>query len=53
VVLERSSGLYANAGMPANTMYFLNTDYIYFRPHSERNFTVDDAERRTRTRTPS
>lgn len=23
---------------PANTMYFLNTDYIFFRPHSERNF---------------
>lgn len=22
---------------PANTMYFLNTDYIHFRPHSDRN----------------
>lgn len=22
---------------PANTMYFLNTDYIHFRPHSQRN----------------
>jgi hypothetical protein len=45
VVLERSSGLYANAGMPANTMYFLNTDYVYFRPHSERNFSVGSDER--------
>lgn len=26
-------------GAPANTMYFLNTDYIFFRPHTERNFT--------------
>lgn len=25
-------------GCPANTMYFLNTDYIYLRPHSQRNF---------------
>jgi hypothetical protein len=22
---------------PTNTMYFLNTDYIFFRPHSQRN----------------
>ena len=22
---------------PANTMYFLNTDYIFFRPHASRN----------------
>jgi hypothetical protein len=22
---------------PSNHMYFLNTDYIYFRPHKERN----------------
>lgn len=25
-----------------NRMYFLNTDYVFFRPHSERNFTTDD-----------
>jgi len=25
-------------GAPASTMYFLNTDYIYFRPHKDRNF---------------
>jgi hypothetical protein len=48
------SGLYANSGMTASAMYFLNTDYLYFRPHAERNFKVDDAERvRTRTRTRS
>jgi hypothetical protein len=45
VVLERSSGPFANSGMPGSRMYFLNTDYIYFRPHTERNFIVDDAER--------
>ncbi len=27
-----------NGGMPANTMYFFNTDYIYFRPHRDRYF---------------
>lgn len=25
-------------GCPANHMYFLNTNYIHFRPHSSRNF---------------
>jgi hypothetical protein len=28
-----------NGGMPANTMYFFNTDYIFFRPHKDRYFT--------------
>lgn len=28
-----------SGGAGTNTMYFLNTDYIYFRPHAERNFT--------------
>lgn len=27
-----------SGGMPASTMFFLNTDYIFFRPHSDRNF---------------
>jgi hypothetical protein len=27
-----------NGGMPANTMYFFNTEYIYFRPHRDRYF---------------
>jgi hypothetical protein len=25
-------------GAPANIMYFLNTNYIFFRPHKDRNF---------------
>lgn len=27
----------STGGCPANHMYFMNTDYIYFRPHSQRN----------------
>jgi hypothetical protein len=34
VVLDGGFG----GGAPASTMYFLNTDYIYFRPHVDRNF---------------
>jgi hypothetical protein len=34
VVLDGGFG----GGAPTNTMYFLNTDYIYFRPHTDRNF---------------
>jgi hypothetical protein len=34
VVLDGGFG----GGAPANTMQFLNTDYIYFRPHVDRNF---------------
>jgi|SRR6185312_11395985 len=34
VVLDGGYG----GGAPSNTMYFLNTDYLFFRPHSERNF---------------
>lgn len=26
-------------GSPVNSMYFLNTDYLYFRPHAQRFFT--------------
>jgi hypothetical protein len=35
VVLDGGYG----GGSPTNHMYFLNTDYIFFRPHSDRNFT--------------
>jgi hypothetical protein len=35
VVLDGGFG----GGAPANTMYFLNTDYLYFRPHIDRNFS--------------
>ena len=33
-----------NGGAPANTMYFLNTDYLFLQPHSKRNFSeISDA----------
>ena len=41
VVLDGGYG----GGAPANTMYFLNTDYIYFRPHTRRNFAPLGDER--------
>ncbi|MDR6393054.1 phage major capsid protein [Paraburkholderia phenoliruptrix] len=34
VVLDGGFG----GGAPTSTMYFLNTDYLYFRPHVDRNF---------------
>lgn len=36
VVLDGGQG----GDAPVNHMYFLNTNYIFFRPHSDRNFTV-------------
>lgn len=30
---------------PTNTMYFLNTKYIHYRPHIKRNMVVDERER--------
>ena len=30
---------------PSPKMYFLNTDYIHFRPHRDRNFTPLDPDR--------
>lgn len=35
----------ATGGAPASTMYFLNTDYIYWRPHSRRNMVPLDPDR--------
>lgn len=32
-------------GAPASHMYFLNTDYIYFRPHRDRDMVPLDPER--------
>jgi len=32
-------------GAPANTMYFLNTNYIHYRPHRERNMVPLDPDR--------
>jgi hypothetical protein len=34
VVLDGGYG----GGAPTNSMYFLNTDFIFFRPHTRRNF---------------
>ena len=34
VVLDGGYG----GGAPANTMYFVNSDYLYFRPHTDRFF---------------
>jgi hypothetical protein len=41
VVLDGGYG----GGAPVNSMYFLNTNYIYFRPHSARNFVPIGGER--------
>lgn len=41
VVLDGGYG----GGAPTNTMYFLNTDYIFFRPHVDRFFTPLGDER--------
>jgi hypothetical protein len=32
-------------GAPTNTMYFLNTNYIHFRPHAQRNMVPLDPDR--------
>lgn len=34
-----------NGQIPQNTMYFINTDYLYYRPSSERNFKVIGGDR--------
>ena len=41
VVLDGGQG----GNCPTNTMYFLNTDYIHFRPHSQRNMVPIGDER--------
>jgi hypothetical protein len=41
VVLDGGFG----GGAPANTMYFLNTKYLFFRPHQDRNFAPLGDER--------
>lgn len=40
-----SGGVAAVGGAPSNSMYFLNTDYIFYRPHSERNMVPLDPDR--------
>ena len=34
-----------NGQIPTNTMYFINSDYLMYRPHSRRNFKVIGGER--------
>lgn len=41
VVLDGGQG----GNCPSNHMYFLNTDYIHYRPHSDRNMVVLGGER--------
>ena len=36
-----------DSGIPADHMYFLNTDYIFFRPHTETNFVPLDKRHST------
>lgn len=43
VVLDGGLG----GGCPTNHMYFLNTKYLYWRPHSKRNFVPLDPKKRT------
>ena len=38
-------GVGAGGGASTGTMYFLNTNYIFFRPHSNRNFVPIGGER--------
>ncbi len=35
----------AAGGAPSTHMYFLNTDYLFFRPHKDRNMEVIDPDR--------
>ena len=34
-----------NGQIPTNTMYFINSDYMFFRPHAARNFKVIGGDR--------
>ena len=42
---ETAAGTSAVGGAPTNTMYFLNTKYIHWRPHSRRNMVPLDPDR--------
>ena len=34
-----------NGQIPTNTMYFINSDYLFYRPHTRRNFKVIGGDR--------
>lgn len=40
-----AAGVGVGGGAATGTMYFLNTNYIFFRPHSDRNFVPIGGER--------
>lgn len=40
-----SAGAGAVGGAPSGTMYFINSDYLYWRPHSRRNMVPLDPDR--------
>jgi hypothetical protein len=42
---QTSSGTTSVGGAPSTTMYFLNTKYIFWRPHSRRNMVPLDPDR--------
>lgn len=45
---QGTSGLpsgYSTGGAPSSTAYFLNTNYIFFRPHKDRNMVPLDPDR--------
>jgi hypothetical protein len=42
---ELSSSSSAVGGVPASTMYFCNTNYLHWRPHSQRNMVPLDPDR--------
>ncbi len=42
---ETAAGTSAVGGMPSSTMYFLNTKYLHWRPHSKRNMVPLDPDR--------
>lgn len=42
---ETSSSTTAVGGVPSNQMYFLNTNYIHWRPHAQRNMVPLDPDR--------
>lgn len=42
---QTSSGTSSVGGAPSTTMYFLNTKYIFWRPHSRRNMVPLDPDR--------
>jgi hypothetical protein len=45
IPFQTASGTSAVGGVPTSFMYFLNTNYIHFRPHAQRNMVPLDPDR--------